>query len=298
MSLRDCDKMTEEEWLSMFTEGHGITESANAECRQSGDWMPVAFDWLKHAGYLCALAARLDVYNSPAVKRKLPMNYAVLIGQLNRCARLNLSCQRLICDGSYGETYQVLERCISETLFKFRYLIKKDDDAMFKRFICSGLQKDVEALEKIRGNIANRGGTGLPIENRMKASIERYLNQSCVTEAEVKAASPFPDYRSVLREFGLDQGYTFLQSLPSQSIHGTWCSLFMSYLEYGDDGLFRPSDASQDSSPGQLLSLAILLFIGLIEFFDYVLQDADLYVEVVDQIETLHDDALDTLNGI
>lgn len=292
------NEITQEEWLAMFLEGHGVTDAMMEECQQSGDWMPVAFVWLKHAGFLCALAARLDVYSSPAVERKLPVNYAVLIGQLNRCARLNLSCQRLICDGSFGETYQVLERCISETLFKFRYLIKKDDDEMFKRFICSGLQKDVEALEKIRENIANRNGTSLPIEDRMKASIERYLNQSCVTEAEVKSASPFPDYRSVLREFGHDQSYTFLQSLPSQSIHGTWCSLFTSYLEYVHDGLFRPSDSSQDLSPGQLLSLAVLLFMGLIEFFDYILQDADLYVEVVDHLEILHDDSLETLENI
>lgn len=60
------------------------------KCRDSGDFMPMLFEWYKFVGHLCIFFA-LIMSESPAVREFPPIQYSVLTGLLNRCARLMLA---------------------------------------------------------------------------------------------------------------------------------------------------------------------------------------------------------------
>ena len=101
-------------------------------CRGSGDYKPVLFEWYKFVGSLCCVAAFIRP-DSPAYCVISPQHYYVLIGLLNRCARLMLSNVVLSHERKFGETTAIVDRCIFESAVKIIWLCHSASDEEFAR---------------------------------------------------------------------------------------------------------------------------------------------------------------------
>ena len=104
------------------------------KCRETGDFMPVLFEWYKFVGLICNQLAQLPRV-SPDTREITPINFAILTGLLNRCSRLMLSNIALSHKGRFGETTAILDRCIFESCIIIRWLCYKGTDESFKRYL-------------------------------------------------------------------------------------------------------------------------------------------------------------------
>lgn len=225
--IPDPPKFTDEEWRI---------------CRESKDYCPILFEWYKFVGALCNFFASIRP-DSPVVRPIDPIDYAVLIGLLNRCTRLMLSNVVLSHEGLFGETTALIDRCIFESCVKVTWLCENKSDDNFVRYLADGLKTELELKAKINANVQVRGGQVIEIEKRMLASIDRCIQSSGLSEVDIAAAKRLPDLASMIDGLGHDRiMYIVGQKIGSHHVHGTWPSLRMHYLEENDEGVLRPRD--------------------------------------------------------
>ncbi len=186
---------------------------------------------------------------------KFDRNQGICAGLLVRISKFMLSVVKLSADIEHGETVQALNRCIIESAVNLRYLLLKDDDAIYDRFVKNSLVAECELHDIIQGNIRARGGEKLAIEESMLNSINDTCEQSRVILAEVnpKTGSWGGSFRDKLTAIGFDwPAYTVLERIPSHAIHGDWVDLIKNHLLPKDEGFEPKSDHL--STDGELLS--------------------------------------------
>lgn len=217
-----------------------ISEEDLRKCRESGDFRPVLFEWYKFCGSLCIFLAILR-RDSPAIKQVPRQQYYVLVGLLNRCARLMLANIALSHKGLFGETTAIIDRCIFESAVKISWLCEGQDPERFRRLIADGLKTELEFKERIASNVASRGAT-LAIEARMLKSIANHIASSGLSEPEISQTKKLHDLGSMIDALGHDRlHYLVGQKMGSHHVHGTWPSLRMHYLEE-HEGELAPRD--------------------------------------------------------
>ena len=89
---------------------------------------------------------------------------AVCAGFLSRISKIMVSVAKLSSGEEHGEVVPILNRCILESSVDLQYLLKKNDDAVFERFVKVGLKSERELYDIIQKNITNRNGQELEIE--------------------------------------------------------------------------------------------------------------------------------------
>ena len=172
-----------------------------------------------------------------------------------RISKLMFSVVKLTADIEHGETVEILNRCIIESVINLRYLLLKDDDNVYDRFVKNSLVAERELRDMIQGNVKARGGETLAIEASMLRSIEDACQQSGVMLADInqKAGSWGGSFRDRLTALGYDWGaYTTLERIPSHAIHGDWVDLVKNHLLPKDEG-FEPN-SDRLTTDGKLLS--------------------------------------------
>lgn len=263
------------------------------KCRETGDYMPVLFEWYKFVGHICIFFAQL-ARESPAVKVISPIHYAVLTGLLNRCARLMLSNIALSHNGRFGETTALLDRCIFESCLKVEWLCHKGSDDSFQRYLASGLETEIELESEIRGNIAEReGGEVLNIEKRMLASIDRHIDASGLNREEVVESKKLPDISAMLRDLGHERlMYVVSQRLGSHHIHGTWPSLILHYLEVDGEGQFSLRDHDCDTHPNQFVMIPLQVLGAVKSFIIYAIETEEEAEPIVDLLDSVQEEIL------
>ena len=249
-----------------------ITEEQLARCRQTGDYRPVLFEWYKYVGRLSNFYASIR-RDSPAVRLLPSLHYAVLVGLLNRCARLMLANVALSHKGVFGETTAILDRCIFESAVRIIWLSEHGDDESFSRFIADGLKTELEFKAKIEENISNRGGSPLVIEARMLNSITNYISCSGLTEAQIKSARRLPDLAAMIEDVGRERLlYVVGQKIGSHHVHGTWPSLWMHYLEE-HDGILGPRDHDCPTHVNQYVFVPLFVLQAISAFVRFICQN-------------------------
>jgi DNA invertase Pin-like site-specific DNA recombinase len=158
-------------------------------CRDTGDYKPVLFEWYKFVGSLCFCVVHLRP-DSPAYQDIPRQNYYVLVGLLNRCARLMLSNVALSHEGKFGETTAIVDRCIFESSVKIIWLCHStsNSDEEFTRYLADGLKTELEFKARIEADIAANGGTIMPIQERMLRSIDNHIAASGLTPDGIRSA--------------------------------------------------------------------------------------------------------------
>lgn len=242
------------------------------KCRESGDFMPMLFEWYKFVGHLCIFFASIS-NESPAVREFPKIQYSVLTGLLNRCARLMLANTALSHNGRFGETTALLDRCIFESCVKVMWLCHKSTDDAFKRYLADGLKTEIALSAEINNNIAEREGNQvLAIEERMLKSIMRHITLSGLTEEEISETKKLPNTAAMISDLGYQRLiYVVGQRLGSHHVHGTWPSLLMHYLEEENNSLVL-RDHDCDSHPNQFVMVPSLVLSVLDAYISYIFQ--------------------------
>ena len=91
-------------------------------------------------------------------------NQAVCAGFRSRISKIMVSVAKLSSGEEHGEVVPILNRCILESSVDLQYLLKKNDDSVFERFVKVGLKSERELYDIIQKNITNRNGQELEIE--------------------------------------------------------------------------------------------------------------------------------------
>ena len=174
-------------------------------------------------------------------------NQAVSAGLLSRITKIMVSVVKLSSGEEHGEVVQILNRCVLESSVDLQYLLLKDDDTVFERFVKVGLKSERELYDIIQENITNRNGQELDIERGMLLSIARTCENSGVKIEEIdpKVGSWGGSYRDRLVAIGLGDLYPILQGMTSQAVHGSWSDLIRNYLSKNDTGYGPKPDHTQ-----------------------------------------------------
>lgn len=188
------------------------------------------------------------------------------------------------------ETSFIFARLAFETIVAIRYLLQEHDPVLIDRYVKHSLDHERRLIESMNENINARGGIILPIEDRMRRSIDRMFKGSGVVLEELPAKKE-RDWggRNLYQKaeaVGLANAYLGMFAGASQNVHGAWGDIYTHHLHTAGDGRFTPNIEWGRPRPQLLYSLSLLsletaedfaLFVGGQEVADYLVPDlADL----------------------
>lgn len=238
-----------------------FSEEQLKRAKDSGHYEGIFFEWYKYAAQMAALISHIQK-DSPAFRKIPNQHYHVLIGLLNRCARLMLATLALSHEGKFGETTVIIDRCVNESGMKLIWLCTDLSQEKFNMYLADGLKADLELKGSINKNIAERQGNLKKIEERMLASINDCIRNSELTEEQISSSKKLPNTADILTDIGFDRlMYISVQKMGSHHVHGTWTSLLSHYLEKEDGGellLPRGNNVSAHSNQFAMCSLIVL----------------------------------------
>ena len=234
-------------------------------CREAGTFGGLIFDLVKET---VGVMDAVSVYGSVAGGRVLmDRSRAICTGLVVRMAKLLMSAVKLSSAEEHGETVGILSRCVIESSIDLRYLLRKNSDELYERFVKVGLRGERNLYDLINSNIEKRSGVVLGIEARMLDSIERTCDGSGVDMEEVSARAGAwgGNLRAKMRFLGLDDDGYFIQTMMSQSVHGGWSDLVLNHLVAEENG-YRVNTRHKGTD-GQLLGpMALLALAGAREY--------------------------------
>lgn len=276
----------------IFPDAPMFSDDDIQRCRDTGDYKPVLFEWYKFVGSLCFCVVHLRP-DSPAYQDIPRQNYYVLVGLLNRCARLMLSNVALSHEGKFGETTAIVDRCIFESSVKIIWLCHStsNSDEEFTRYLADGLKTELEFKARIEADIAANGGTIMPIQERMLRSIDNHIAASGLTPDGIRSAKKQRDLAAMIDGLGYDRLlYLVAQKIGSHHTHGSWSSLLIHYLEKREElagFAFGPSAFPCDTHINQFMFVPIIVLNAMRAIVQYTLEEkeADVLCGLFDSTE-------------
>ncbi|MGY3388307.1 hypothetical protein ACVWW6_000898 [Bradyrhizobium sp. USDA 3311] len=294
--------MSDEKPFTPLPRAPSFTDEEVRHCKEAGDYRPILFEWYKFVGSLNAVVAHIQ-RESPAFRPIPDKQFNVLVGLLNRCARLMLSNVALSHEGKFGETTAIVDRCIFESAVKIIWLCFDASSEKFTRYLADGLKTELEFKAKIEANIGAREGEALQIEKRMLTSISNHMAAADLTEAQISEAKKLPDLASMLSIIGFDRLiYITAQKIGSHHVHGTWPSLLFHYLEEEPrgSGTFVPRDHNCSTHVNQFMFVPLIVLAALSAYINYVFESTDeakafcdLFESAEKEIMQVYSDAFD-----
>lgn len=244
------------------------------ECKRNGDFRPIVFEWYKFIGQLCVVIASFSS-KSPIVKQINGVDYSILTGLLNRCSRLMLSNIALSHNGKFGETTAIIDRCIFESTIKIQWLMEKDREESFKKYMANSLITEIKLKDKIQSIIDDRGGKILPIEKRMIDSANKHIKLSGLNEDEIELyKNKLPDLKSMIDSLKKTEFlYMAGQRVGSHHVHGNWSSLLFHYLREDEEHGLMLRDHDCEPSIDQFFLISVLVLETLKNFIKYVINE-------------------------
>lgn len=218
----------------LWPDRHEIDLDALRASSNHDDYMGHAVELLKEVGVLTTLVAGTGVDDAP-----LARNDAIQRGMLVRLSKLANSLLNETCAG-HGEQQLALSRQVLETVMNIIYLLGAGDEG-YDAFVYDALVAEKELEELIRNNVEERGGTTLPIEDRMLRSIGSTATAAGVDLETLpsKSKNKWPNVLERMRVLGFEDVYVLFR-LGSSAIHGGWSELYLHHLEEAGGGLFNP----------------------------------------------------------
>lgn len=169
-----------------------------------------------------------------------------------------------------GEMLWISLRLMGECAVNFRYLLENRRPEVFESFLHHSLQHEKALLEEIDTNVAARGGEVLPIEERMRRSINKTLLDSNVSLSDLPEEKirnwGNRNFRERIRDIGLENAYSGIFGGPSRNVHGNWQDFLQHHLEVVEPGRFRPKFDDARVRPQALFALSTIIIPGLIHY--------------------------------
>jgi hypothetical protein len=229
-------------------------------------------------------------------------NEAVLAGHAVRLFKLLRSLLEQV-NGEKADLMWVVLRMASECAINLRFLIK-GGESVINDFVRYSLQREWALLLEIETNIAERGGTELPIERRMRTSIRRTFKLSEV-DPESRPATRIrhwggKDLRERAASLGIEKAYLAVFRGPSESVHGNWGDLLRYHLRATEHGFEPNTEASPMKRPQPFYAVARMAAIALVDYLQHLDPSAMRYaieqlgdlVRRVEIADSLHEEYL------
>lgn len=249
-------------------------DSFIASCRAQHDLRPILFEYYKYVGILASYYAGI-LHDSPAVAGVGLREYTILVGMLQRCARLILSNLNLGQKGKNRETIAIIDRSIVETAVKLSWLCVDDAADRFDRYVADGFKGDIELRNEITSNVSKRGYT-LVIEKRMLGSIAKRILNSGLTETQILSAKKLPDVATLIEKvFPGRINYVVQFKLASHAVHGSWNDIMANYLEM-IDGKLVPRTESRELHENQYLNIATMVVEAMAHFSKFCFEKGEI----------------------
>jgi hypothetical protein len=266
-------------------------------CRETGDYSTVFFEWYKYVASLSVIFANLKQDTASVRKDISKRDYGILIGLLNRCARIMLANVALSHKGEFGESTMILDRCIFESCVILSWLCKSINiEDRFDRYLASGLKTEIELRDQVQKAVSARDGKKLNIEYRMLETVKGCLAEAGFNEEKIKNTKEMPDMASMLDSLGQPRfAYTAGQRVSSHHVHGTWIGLRNHYIELADDGSYNTKQFSP-THVNQYVYIAFSVLDALACFVNFVFESSEdekntiirFFREVFDEISSVN----------
>lgn len=275
----------------MFPEPPEFTEELLRKCRERNDFRPVMFEWCGHVGKLSAVLSCILQDSAIVTKSLSPIEYAILVGLINRCSRLIGANLTLSKEGERGESTSIIDRSIFESSILLSWLCRNKDPDKFRRYIASCLKSEVELEEQVLIKIEKRKGVKLKIEERMLNSVQCCFAECGIDRGELKSIKRIPNLAQMIEELELERlAYTVGQRMGSHNVHGTWVSLRHHYIDLEGNGSYS-TKSSSSTHFNQYLYVSLVVLYSLDNFVQYVIEDD----EVRDEMSTMLEEEADAI---
>jgi hypothetical protein len=235
------------------------------------DFNGVAVELLVEVGkYICVAASLL-----PIETHRWSRDQAILGGHLVRLYKLINALLDQICQRR-REIAFIIARIAFECIVNLRYLIKfADDPETFDSYVAHSLRQEKRLHNKIRENIATRGGDVLPVESRMLDSIAKVAKASALRIEDLSASRPRNWAEKTLAEradaIGLGEAYLGSFGGASAAVHGSWMDLLEFQLDTNHNEVsFAPRFAWANPRPQIGQTVAYLTTQAVRDYFNFV----------------------------
>jgi len=234
------------------------------------EYIGLSVDLLIEVGSYVCIAGNIVPFPRKAWNR----HEAVLVGHLVRLYKLISALLDQTCQHR-RETSFIFARLAFECIVNAMFLIKNDRPEIVQSYIEHSMRHEKRLRDRIRANIASRGGETWPIEKRMLASIERSARDSGVDLDQIDPQKNWAGKNLFQKaeDVGLDEAYLGAFAGPSHSVHGNWQDLLEYHLET-ENGGFSPDFDWHQPRPQLLTTIAHLTLITLEEFFSKIIGPA------------------------
>lgn len=226
------------------------------------DYTGLGVDLLVEVGsYVCVAASIL-----PPPPQRWNRHEAVLVGHLVRLYKLISALLDQTCQHRRETTF-IFARLAFECIVNTMFLIKNDRPEVVASYIEYSLRHEERLRDRIRANIAARGGETLPIEERTLRSIDSAASRSGVDLDQINPPQNWGGKNTFekAKEVGLENAYLGAFAGPSHSVHGNWHDLLEYHLDFESDGYF-PELRWHRPRP-QLLTTLSMLAIHTLEMY-------------------------------
>lgn len=243
-------------WGSDVINSPQFDDETLSYCRETGDWMPVAFEWYRHAARLLYRFAQLGLPDDRGLVDLPHRHHMIMKGLLFRAAKYMTKGLKLIEKADNGDILVAIQRMSVESLVRCRWLIKKESPELFDRYIRAGLKDNIDLQRRIDEMCEEQGGTCV-VNARLQANLDSMYAVSGITPEEVAESKNLPQFSQMLEVLDMKEKYLYYQSIPSSQVHGDWADLIGYHLEYDYDAE-RFSFKSTPNEPR-----AFVCFIGI-----------------------------------
>tara|TARA_R110000737_G_scaffold103482_1_gene136739 strand:- start:49 stop:924 length:876 start_codon:yes stop_codon:yes gene_type:complete len=160
---------------------------------------------------------------------------SVIAGNVARLIKLSTSFLQNICEGK-SEICFILDRCIAETCINLKLILLNPEEKSKQDYIKYSLKTEKKLHDTITKNIESRDGIELPIEKRMKESIESSFNSSGLELKDVNKNFKWKNVYERTKAIGEEFYYKTHYGISSHSIHGNWQEIMFNHLNENENG--------------------------------------------------------------
>jgi len=172
----------------------------------------------------------------------LPRNQAICAGLILHTSKLMVEVVHILAKHGSSMVVKTVNRSILEAMTNLQFLITKDDNEYYDKFVAYSFGPERELYDDINAEIKKNDGVIQPIEERMLKSIAAKCKASAVNIDEIPAKHRewATNMRERLKAIDIPGLYNTYRTL-SHSIHVSWVELLSNDLEQdAETGLFKP----------------------------------------------------------